>query len=436
VAREEAVAGLSVLIVDDNETNRSVLGEKLTGWGARVARAGSAYEAILELDAAAGRGTPYDVALLDYMMPGVDGAQLARKIRAENRHDRTRLALMSSALEPSEEFLAAAGIDAFLAKPVLPTMMLDAVARLGGQLDVDDNSPVPHVDPVGDGVRGRILVVEDNPVNQLVAEGVLRRIGYSVVMSDNGASGLAAFAADPQGFDAILMDCQMPVMNGYDATHAIRAMQSIGPRIPIIAMTAGAAPEERQRCLTAGMDDFLLKPVDRALLEETLARWILGSTDHADGSVGAEPTPCPSAEVPAASAEVDVVLDKGRLAELLASGSADLALVLRIVDRFDDRVVDATREMALAMEAADPEEVRRVAHSLRGGAGNVGLVRLAGVCETLELRAVAGGLPEPGELLTLEAEASEGIAQLHDLAQELVVAAGAGELAEPSVSSV
>ncbi len=412
--RETAVDGLQVLVVDDNETNRFVLEEKLTAWGINATSVESAHDALIELDAATDRGTPYDVGLLDYMMPGVDGAQLARMIRAEARHDRTRLALLSSAMEPSEEFLHAAGIDAFLGKPVLPALLLDAVARLGGRLAADHQRPEPAPDPVADGIRGRILVVEDNPVNQLVAEGVLRRIGYSVVMSDNGATGLAAFAADQQGYDAILMDCQMPVMNGYDATHAIRAMQSIGRRIPIIAMTANAAPEERQRCLNAGMDDFLLKPVDRALLESTLARWIVGSNDR-----GVDHGPGQTEQSPVPAAAADVVLDRGRLTELLDTGSADLALVHRIVDRFAERVVDALDEMAHAVETADAPALVRVAHSLRGGAGNVGLVRLAGLCESFELRAGEGELPGVGELLALGTEATDGVTQLQDLALEL-----------------
>ncbi|MFC4786305.1 response regulator [Nocardioides sp. MAHUQ-72] len=270
---QDAVAGLHVLVVDDNETNRFILREQLEAWRVRVTVVESAYDALVELDASVRHDQRYDVLLLDYMMPGADGEQLARIIRAEERHRDTRLALLSSAFEPGAEWLADAGLDAFLAKPVLPSRLLDTLATLGGRGEERLAAPAPV--SVGPGAsRGRVLVVEDNEVNQLVAEGVLRGLGYDVVIADNGAAGVAALADEPDGFDTILMDCQMPVMDGFDATRAVRAMRGDGRRIPIIAMTAAATAEERERCRDAGMDDFLTKPVVPALLESTLARWV------------------------------------------------------------------------------------------------------------------------------------------------------------------
>ncbi|MFA6299952.1 MAG: ATP-binding protein, partial [Nocardioides sp.] len=239
--RERAVAGLRVLVVDDNETNRFILVEQLTAWGAPVTAVESAYDATVELANSTRDGTPYDVVLLDYMMPETDGEELARAVRAEANHDRTRIVLLSSALEPSPEWLADAGIDTFLSKPVLPTRLLDVLATLGGRLARRATvAPAGGLDGASDGAapspgqrRGRVLVVEDNAVNQMVAEGVLRGLGYEVHMADNGAAGVAAVADDYRGFDVILMDCQMPVMDGYDATRAIRAMQRGGARTPI-----------------------------------------------------------------------------------------------------------------------------------------------------------------------------------------------------------
>ncbi len=423
--REGAVSGLRVLIVDDNETNRFILTEKLTAWHVDVTAVVSAYEALVELDAATRREASYDVVLLDYMMPGADGEQLARIIRAESRHDRTRLALLSSAMEPSDNFLSDAGIDMFLSKPVLASQLLDTLATLGGRFDPDQDRTEPVVDPSGTVTLGRILVVEDNPVNQMVAEGVLRRIGYTVVVADNGAAGVATFAEEPKGFDAILMDCQMPVMNGYDATHAIRSMQSVGPRIPIIAMTAAAGSEERQRCLNAGMDDFLLKPVDRALLARTLARWIPDSEDRTD-----PPTPG-ATPVLASCDEPDGppdgppggrlrVLDRSRLSDMLEDGDADLALVLRIVNRFEGRARDAVTEMTAALERGDHGGLSQLAHGLRGGAANVGLLQLAGLCTDIELSAEGGLLPESSALDDVATGVAAGVSQLERLAADLV----------------
>ncbi len=402
--RENAVAGLRVLIVDDNETNRFILTEKLIGWRVVVKAVESAYEALLELETANRQDAPYDIVLLDYMMPGADGEQLARIIRAEPRHDETRLALLSSGLEPGAEFLAAAGIELFLSKPVLASPLLDTLVVLGGGLDVVVVPPESvQAVPVA-GTAGRILVVEDNPVNQLVAQGVLERLGYAVVVADDGAAGLAAFSEDSAGFDAVLMDCQMPVMDGYAATRAIRSLSDAGRRIPVIAMTAAAVADERERCLAAGMDDFLLKPVDRNVLRKTLERWMTRSGPSEPAVL--EPDP-------------PTHLNRDRLGELLSDGAADLPLLREILARFGARAATDVSDLSAAVLRADVEEVARLAHGLRGSAANVGLVRLAGRCEVVELDALHGSLPTVSALAELEHEVRAGVAELESCARAL-----------------
>ena len=265
------------------------------------------------------------------------------------------------------------------------------------------------------GTRGRILVIEDNAVNQLVAVGVLEGFGYTVVMADDGAAGVTVVAEDLTGFDAILMDCQMPVMDGYDATRAIRAMTTAGSRIPIIAMTAGAEYAERQRCLDSGMDDYLLKPVDVVLLATTLDRWIL-----APATATAVPSAQSSAKHDESSGELGA-LDRSRLEDLLESGAADLALLSKILDRFGSRADDALMELAAAVRADDADEVSRLAHSLRGGAANVGLVRLAVLCEAIELKANRGELPPASTLFRIEDEVAAGVEQLASFAAEVSI---------------
>ncbi len=228
-----------------------------------------------------GPTAPFDVVLLDYMMPGTNGAELARSIRPTAPPappDRAR----DLGRRAAADWLADAGIDAFLAKPVLPAALLAVLAGTvpaRGRAHASPDHPGARASdqPGPAGGRGRVLVVEDNHINQVVAEGVLRRLGYDVVIAENGAVAVAAVADDPEGFAAVLMDCQMPVMDGFDATRAIRAVQSEGRRTPVIAMTAAAAADERLRCLDAGMDDFLAKPIDVPLLASTLARWVTGS---------------------------------------------------------------------------------------------------------------------------------------------------------------
>jgi PAS domain S-box-containing protein len=439
-ACERAVAGLRVLIVDDNETNRFILKEKLTAWQVDVKAVTSAYEGLVELEASGRSGTPYDIALLDYMMPGADGEQLARIIRAEPRNDRTRIALLSSAMEPTAEFLTDAGIDAFLGKPVLPSRLLELLAMLGGRpAETDEPTSVADSTPdsLAAGTRGRVLVVEDNPVNQLVAEGVLERLGYDVLVAGDGAAGVSAYAADVSGFDLVLMDCQMPVMDGYEAAKAIRAMPSDGTRIPIIAMTAGAELEERERCLAAGMDDFLLKPVDVTLMQQTLERWIARDDDAAAATPreggGAErnvPDPVPDTATPARAPRRRAALDRSRLLELLETGAADLALLFRILERFGNRAEDATTTLRTAVHALDAEEVGRLAHGLRGSAANVGLAHLAELCEGVELAAAEGRLPDPSTLVEIEDEVDAGVSELEGFARDMVrdAAAAGGSL--------
>ncbi|SDN61217.1 hypothetical protein SAMN05192576_2527 [Nocardioides szechwanensis] len=403
--REQAVHGLQVLVVDDNETNRFILVEQLSAWGVTVTAVESAADGLAELSSAARGSSPYDVVLLDYMMPGTDGEELARALRSERVHDRTRLALLSSALEPSPEWLADAGIDTFLSKPVLPTRLLDVLARLGGRLGRLDHRPVETPRAVPARRRGRVLVVEDNEVNQLVAEGVLHGLGYEVHLADNGAAGVAAVADDYRGFDAILMDCQMPVMDGYDATRAIRAMQRGGTRTPIIAMTAAAVAEERERCLAAGMDDFLAKPVDVALLGKTLARWAPSSPGHEEAEEA--PPPAEPAESPAFV----------RLRELIERDGIDPSLVVRIIERFESGALIVGATLGASVRAGDAGDVAAQAHSLKGSAANLGLTALAAVCSEIESEARAGRLPSDGTLATLDAEIRAAGAELEHFAE-------------------
>ncbi|MEP9364665.1 response regulator [Nocardioides sp. CN2-186] len=395
-ARRDSVAGLRVLVVDDNATNRFILDEQLTAWSVDVTTVESAYDALIELDASVRHGHRYDVALLDYMMPTTDGEELARLIRAESRHRGTRLALLSSGLEPSPEWLEAAGIDGFIAKPVLASSLLDELAVLGGRYaDEDPASTVVDAPPTGE-IRGRLLVVEDNAVNQLVATGILRGLGFDLVLAENGAVAIAMLADEPEGFDAVLMDCQMPVMDGFDATRAIRAMGGSPATVPIIAMTASATADERQRCRDAGMDDFVSKPVVPAVLESTLDRWLPSGR---------------SAPTASADAAAPVSASEKRLRELVEDGF-DAELVLKIIGRFGDGADRTLAELRDAVTAGDAPVAAERAHRLRGSALNVGLVDLAVLCQKIEERARVGELPDPDALASLGVAVTAAVAEL------------------------
>ncbi|WP_051552022.1 hybrid sensor histidine kinase/response regulator [Nocardioides sp. URHA0020] len=394
--REGAVAGLRVLVVDDNATNRFILAEQLRAWDVDVTVAASAHEALGELDGSLRRPDGYDVVLLDYMMPGIDGEQLARAIRSDERLRELRLALLSSALEPAPGWLESAGIDTYVSKPVLASRLLDELAVLGGRFDASRPARPTVPVPPPDGVRGRVLVVEDNAVNQLVATGMLHHLGCAVVIAEDGAQAVAAIADAPAGFDAVLMDCQMPVMDGFDATRAIRAMGGPPGEVPIIAMTASATAEERERCREAGMDDFLPKPVDAELLASTLDKWLPGR----------QGTPARAPTLLGAPSAADA-----RIRELVEDGF-DAELVLRIVDRFDSGAHQTLTELAAAASAGDAVTTADRAHRLRGSADNIGLRSLGARCLEIELRAHEGGVPSPEEVGDLRAAVAEAVADL------------------------
>jgi signal transduction histidine kinase/CheY-like chemotaxis protein/HPt (histidine-containing phosphotransfer) domain-containing protein/HAMP domain-containing protein len=271
--------GLRVLIVDDNATNRTILEHQLANWGMVSGSAADGPAALTVLRAAA-QSEPYELAVLDMQMPGLDGLMLARAIKADPACAATRLVLLTSLGQrgPTAE-TRAAGILACLAKPVrqshlydcLATVMAggDALRRLARPEANADNAP-PAGAPASRGPR--VLVAEDNAVNQRVAVRMLQRLGYRADVVANGQEAVDALARVP--YPLVLMDCQMPELDGFGATAAIRAREGAARHTPIIAMTAGAMQGDRERCLAAGMDDYVSKPVHQEELAATLYRWL------------------------------------------------------------------------------------------------------------------------------------------------------------------
>jgi len=378
----EVLTGRRALIVDDNETNRLILGEQVAWWGMTAATASSAAEAALMLE----EGPAYDVVLLDLAMPGQDGLDLARQVRAAREPSDLRLLMLTSVttLDPVE--VAEAGVDQVLSKPVMSSLLRRSLLHLLAGEPME--TPVEEPSDRGSlPSKGNVLVVEDNPVNQMVATGLLAALGYA---SDIAPDGLAAVkAVRERDFDAVLMDVQMPHMDGYTATRQIRSTQT-GPRLPIIAMTAAAVEGERERCVAAGMDDYLTKPVDPALLAEALDRWVQPATSYADR------------------------LDMERLAELrdLDDPGDETSYVDRAIEHF---LTGAPSEVtAVTAAAADGrlDVVSAVAHRLAGSALNLGAGALGEAARELEQRAMDGSLsdvtaalPDLHEVMTADVEA-------------------------------
>jgi len=267
-----ALAGRRVLVVDDNETNRSILHYQLASWGIHDVGVSSGADALATLRSAAVQGTLFDLAILDCQMPGMDGVMLARTIKADDAIAGIPLIMMTSLGLHDDDELRAAGLLMRLTKPVKQAHLRDTLARV---LATADKRGVPHaVAPAIAAARrrARVLVAEDNIVNQRVVLLQLRKLGYAADVVGNGAEVIEAL--ERIAYDLVLMDCQMPDVDGYDAARLIREREASGrAHLPIIAMTAHALTGDREKCLEAGMDDYISKPVNVAELDAVLARW-------------------------------------------------------------------------------------------------------------------------------------------------------------------
>jgi CheY-like chemotaxis protein len=276
---------LRVLVVDDNATNRQILRHQLFAWKMQKGSAANGYEALELLRAAAAEGRPFDLALLDMQMPEMDGMTLARAIKADPAIASTKLIILTSmGYMHAHDELKAAGVDAYLVKPVKQSRLFDCLVSVLGHAAAEHvftkpvaNAPAaPQDDDLANARHVRILIAEDNVVNQKVALAQLKGLGFAGDAVANGREVLSALRQVP--YDIIFMDCQMPEMDGYEASRLIRQAErtaNINWKAPvrIIAMTANAMTGDRETCLAAGMDDYLSKPVRKAELRSALVKW-------------------------------------------------------------------------------------------------------------------------------------------------------------------
>jgi PAS domain S-box-containing protein len=366
------LAGIDVLIVDDSTEQRGVLSAYLTTWGMTVTMAASGPTALMALRTAAAEGRPFSIAVIDHHMPGMDGMELTNAIDADPALSARVVLLTDLGQEGDRASGAAPGVRASLSKPVHRTHLHN---RLRTALGVPTSNPtVPRVtaltpSPVGGAHMGRVLLAEDNLINQKVAVAVLSNSGYHVDTVPNGAAAVHAVAA--QRYDAILMDCHMPELNGYEATAAIRAHEGSRRHTPIIAMTAGARGEDRDRCLAAGMDSYLAKPVSKDALLAMVAQSLKNR--------------------PAG----DVTIDREVLDKLRVLGKdADQDFLGELVDDFVRDTEPLLVEMRTILEAGDGPAVGRLAHRLKGSCGELGGRRLASSCDRLERHVKGGSLAD------------------------------------------
>ncbi len=365
-----ALAGIRVLVVDDNAVNRMVLAGLLERWGVRHDAAPHAGEALDRLREAARAGDPFKAAVLDMHMPDTDGEGLARAITADPEIAGTRLILLTSlGRRDDAERMEGAGFSGYLTKPVKGSVLFDCLSGVVRGPEKIGGRPAPRPDAAEEkrGHRGRILVVEDNITNQKVAMGMLRKLGYRADAAADGREALMALETLP--YDLVLMDCQMPEMDGFEATAAIRNPASAvrDPGLPVIALTAYAMKGDRDRCLAAGMNDYLAKPVTLPALAEMLGRWLPAEgkeTAEETDTDEREPAFCPEPAQGSAPPVLDrigfrrQIMDDDELArEVLRAFVADIPVQIAA--------------LRAATQRNDATALAETAHRVKGAAANI-----------------------------------------------------------------
>ncbi len=398
-----ALGGTRILVVDDDPQDRTILVEQLGWWDVATAVADDAAQAVRLLEQAHST-QPFDAVLLSAALPGLAGLPLPDAVRRQGYPAGVPLIVMTSGYVTADDDLRAVGVAACLVRPVSSAALRDALlvavagpeADSGGEVQVVERTG-PADAPVAE--RGRVLVVEDNEINQLVARGFLEALGFAVVTAGDGRAALAVL--EQQDFDAVLMDVQMPVLDGYATTRALRRREDVGgPRLPVLAMTAAAVSGERERCLEAGMDDFLTKPVSLSALQAALARWVPHSPYLAPASRGA-------------LGPVSPHLDRERLFELLDLGPGADAYLERAIGNFLRRRAEVISVCTQAVLDADATALCAAAHALRGSAGNLGLPAVTALATRLESLGRDGtttdAMPVVVDLATALADAGEAL---------------------------
>ncbi len=277
--------GLHVLAVDDSATNRHILREMLTHWGMRPEAADGGAAALHALQAAYRSSDPFSLILIDVRMPVMDGFALAESIRQAPEINRPVIMMLSSSDQPGDaERARSLGAAGYVIKPIRPSKLLDAITKaLGVSFEprVGEGTSTPAAAAMPRGASLRILVAEDNPINQMLAVRILEKAGHHVAVADNGEDVLAALGRE--AFDLVLMDVQMPVIDGYEATALIRQQEKgSGKHLPIVAMTAHAMKGDREKCLDAGMDGYVSKPIRNDELFAAIVAAVPGARPHAD----------------------------------------------------------------------------------------------------------------------------------------------------------
>jgi two-component system, sensor histidine kinase and response regulator len=399
VAHPGELAGRRVLVVDDNATNAEILTHHAIAGGMRCDSVSNGANALHALHEAVRNGDPFDMAIVDMKMPGMNGLELAATVRNDPALGAMRLVLVTS-LHSTDEMARAreVGISAYLSKPVRRQELYRALAQAVGETPITD-TPARSA-ATATRILGRVLMAEDNGVNQFVARNVLKSIGCEFDIVPNGQEAL--LAVQRGGYDIVLMDCQMPVMDGYAATREIRAWearQERPRRTPIVALTANALVGDADVCRAAGMDDHLAKPYSRKQLISLMARWL--PAHLVERSVGGDTTdPVPLSTPEAAPATPECTLDQNALASIRALDDDGSSAVLdELIGMYLDEAPTHLKNLRDAATAKDGAALSLIAHAFKSASQNVGARQLGDLCRQLERKGKTGETKDAKELV-------------------------------------
>ena len=384
-ARSHALGGSRVLVVDDNANAREILGVMLTGLGLRVDQACSGEEALEQIEKA-NSNDAYKLVIMDWKMPGFDGIETSKAIHSSSQTDNIPTIIMATAYGREEVIRAAAGlnISAILTKPITQSSLLDALIQAVSDGDVNavvSNSPNSEIELSVAKLRGaKVLLVEDNELNLELAQELLTTNGIKTAVAKNGQEALEVLLAG-NDFDGVLMDCQMPVMDGYEASRRLRQKGekkgfSYLQTLPVIAMTASAMAGDKGKVINAGMNDYIAKPIDVRVMFSTMARWITPATPFQERT-----SPGTEININDNSANAFAQLRAQDLPGINTSAGLTIcqgnaALYIKLLTKFRDSEADFIARFTAAQAKGDSEELVRCAHTLRGVAGNIGATEL------------------------------------------------------------
>ncbi|MBX2825890.1 MAG: response regulator [Gammaproteobacteria bacterium] len=411
----DALVGRNILIVDDNQTNREILETQVDYWGASPFLACNGAEALHEIEVATKSGRAFDAAILDLHMPGMSGMELAVLVHERKLAPTTRLILLSSACDQLDlQTCKSIGINSMITKPVRqPDLYNCLTAALNCDSSPEHRNRQVPLKIHGANLKGEVLLAEDNPVNQEMMMEMLKLLGIKAVLAENGQEALQAI--EQRQFNVVLMDCQMPVMDGFEATHHIRESESKNPEnghLPIIALTANALEGDRERCLDSGMDEYLSKPVSSQQLRTMLENWL--DTASAVESESESATSGYSGDPPArshseenvtsdandASDEQEPIIDESVFSEVWAmSLQASPGFYGNLIATYEKGSHEDLQMLTKGIASHQPEIVAAHAHRLKSSSANWGGRRVARLCQLLETAAKANDLDDSTEQL-------------------------------------